>query len=199
MNVVGGGGFGTLTQAFGTVISRLVPPRSGAFTRITKVVYTAAGTAHTITVMRHIGTRVKLTSAASINQAVINLSADPGNTGNAIAANDWIALRHDDGITRLHRVSSVSTLAITLTANLTVAASANQPVWFFGAVGDTDPKIGEAHNALAGIASATTTYEDAPDGAGLFSSHASFEPILVQSNNATAAGTLQQLTYKHTT
>lgn len=198
MNVTGGGGFGKLTQTAGTVISRLIPPKSGNITRLTKLVYTADTTAHTVTVCRPIGTRVKLSSGASAGQAVINLSADPGPSGNGIAANDFICLKHDDGVYRLHKVSSVSTLAITLTANLSVVASANQPVWFFGAIADTDPNIGEAHNSLRGIASATTTYEDAPDGAGLFASHNTFEPLLVQSNNATAAGTLEQLNWKWT-
>lgn len=198
MKTVGGGGFGKLTQTADTVISRLIPPRSGAVTRLTKLVYTAQGTAHVVTVMRAIGTRVKLTSGASTSQAVINVSANPGPSGNALAANDYLCLRHDDGVYRLHLVSSISSLAVTLSSNLTVVASANQPVWMFGVAADTDPNIGEAHNSLRGVASQTTTYEDAPDGAGLFASHDPFEPILVQSNNATAAGTLEQLCWKWT-
>jgi hypothetical protein len=196
MNVVGGNGFGKLTQTAGTVISRLLPPRSGAYTRLMKLVYTAAGTAHVLTVMRAIGTRVKLSAGASASQAVISLTANPGPSTNLLAANDYLCLKHDDGVYRLHKVSSIATLDVTLTANLPAVASINSPVWMFGVAADTDPTIGEAHNSLRGVASVTSTYvDDSPNGAGLFASHNTFEPLLVQSDNATAAGTLEQCNY----
>lgn len=201
MNVIGGNGLGKLTQAFGTLIQRLIPPKSGAITRLTTLVYTAQGTAHVITVLRSIG-KTKLSSAASASQAVINLVADPGPTipsANPIAANDYVAMQSDDGVTRLYKVSSVATLAITLTSNVVYAASAGRPVWFFGITTDTDPNTGEAHPTLRGVASQTTTYTDVNnDGAGIFATHNTFEPLMINSDNATAAGTLEQSTWKWT-
>lgn len=192
MIAYGGNGAGNLTQAAGTVISFLIPPHLSGFTRISKVVYTAGTTAHTLKFCRPIG-KTTASAAAAAGQAVINLTADPGPTGNPIAANDLLAIRETDGVTRLYTVSSVATLAITLTGNLTAGAAAGASVWTFGVIGDTDPVIGTAHPSLGGTASATTTYEEREGG--LFASHLKDSPILFQSNNATVAGTLQQLNW----
>ncbi len=198
MLAFGGNGIGNKSVAFGTTITFLVPP-SGTTkpgrTRISKCVYTAAGTAHTLTFLRPIN-KTTASSAAASGQAVINLTADPGVTGNLIAANDLLAVRETDGVTRLYVVSSVSSLAITLTGNLTAGAAAGAKVWNFGIVSDTDPAIGMAHPSLRGIASATTTYSDTD--AGLFAGHENDSPILFSSNNATATGTLEQLNWAYT-
>lgn len=198
----GGNGDGKKTQTAGTVIQYLVPPDVRGFTRISNIVYTAAGTAHTLTFMRPIG-RTTVASAGATGQAVVNITADPGvaagyaGISNAIAANDFVAIRTaSDGITRLYKVSSVSTLAITMTANLVVAVAAGDIFWFFGITTDTDGVTGSAHPALNGTASATTTYTDTTGG--VVSSFRVYEPILVNSDNATAAGTLQQINWAYT-
>lgn len=198
----GGNGSGGQTQTAGTVIRQLVPPNRLGYTRVTKVVYTCAGTAHTVTCLRPLG-KTTIASAGAAGQAVINLTADPGvaaaygGISNAIAANDLVAIRTaSDGITRLYTVSSVATLAITLTGNLSVAVAAGDTVWFFGITTDTDGRTGAAHPALLPPASATTTYEDREGG--VVASVAKDEPILVSSNNATAAGTLAQLSWCYT-
>lgn len=191
----GGNSLGRVTQSSGTVINRLVPPRRGAFTRVTKIVYTAAATAHTLTAMRSLGTTT-LSAAAAASQAVINLTADPGPSGNGIAANDYLAIENDDGTVFLDTVSSVSSLAITMTTNLATALSAGQRVWFFGVAANTDPKLLAAHTAFTLTASVTTTYSEPV--VGVIASHEENEPILLQSNNATNAGTLEQVTWIHT-
>ena len=191
----GGNTLGKKTQTAGTVINRLVPGRKNAITRITKIVYTAAATAHTITVMRVLGSTT-LSAAAAASQAVINLVADPGPSGNGIAANDYLAIENDDGTVFLDTVSSVSSLAITMTTNLVTALSAGAKVWFFGVAANTDPKLLEAHMTLTGTASVTTTYSESV--VGVFASHEEYEPILVQSNNASNAGTIEQVSYIHT-
>lgn len=195
MLAFGGNGVGRLTQSAGTRIRVLVPPDPRGRTRITKVTYTAQGTGHTLTFARPIG-RTTTTSAAASGQAVINIATDPNPSGNALAANDLLAIRETDGVTRLYTVSSVSGLQITLTSNLSAGVVSGAKVWSFGALTDTLPDTGRAHETLNGTASATTTYEDRQ--AGVFATYANDDPILFDSDNATAAGTLQQLSYTYT-
>lgn len=190
------------TVAADTVINRLVPPRAGMLTRVGKVVVTAAGTAHALTALRKIG-RTTASAAFASGQAVINLTADPGTltlngvaNANGIAANDYVAVRESDGITRLYKVSSVSTLAITMTGNFTTGGAAGADVWFFGVAADTDPNTGSAHPAFTVPASATTTLTG--QNGGLTASTGYDEPILVQDNNATAAGVIEQIEYAYT-
>lgn len=188
----GGNGRGKKTQAAGTTIEVLVPPHVSGVTHITKIVYTAAGTAHTITVMRPVG-RTTASAAASTGQAVVAFTADP----NTIAANDWVAIRHStDGVTRQYKVSSVAGLNVTMTANLGATVAAGDKIWVFGVAGDTNPTDGEAHPGLTGTASVTTSYSDSDSG--VVSSYAKDDPLLVQSNNATAAGTIEQVSYSYT-
>lgn len=192
MNSFAGNGRGTKTAAAGTKIRHLIQPNQQGRTRVSKVVYTAAGTAHTLTFLRPIG-RTTTTAATAAAVAVINLTADPGVTGNLIAANDLLAVRETDGVTRLYVVSSVSTLAITLTAGLTAGVASGGRVWNFGVSGDTNPADGEAHPAFAGTASATVTYSDAEGG--IVATFLQDDPILFESDNSTAAGTLNQLSW----
>lgn len=196
MQAYGGYGFGKKTIAFGTRIQRLVPPKVGGILRITNLVYTAAGTAHLLTLARPIG-RTTLSAAAAGAQAVVNLTADPGAAiSNAIAANDYVAVRETDNVTRFYKVSSVSTLAITLTANLVTGAAAGAKFWFFGILTDTDPVTGEAHPTFDGTASVTSTYTDRE--VGVVATLQADDPILFDSDNGTATGILAQLSFGYT-
>lgn len=194
---IGGNSFGLKSVAFGTKINQLVQPMRRFLTRISKLVATAAGTAHTLTVLRPIG-RTTASAAFASGQAVINLVADPGTTvaSNAIAANDLVAVRESDGITRLYTVSSVSGLAITMTGNFTTGGAAGADVWDFGIASDTDPYTGQAHQAYNVPASATTTWSDTVGGVA--ASNNRDEPLLVQDSNATATGTIEQVSYAYT-
>lgn len=194
-NVIGGNGIGKNTASAGTRIKVLIPPDTRGYTRITKIVYTAQATAHTLTIARPIG-RTTASAYAASGQAVINLTADPNPSGNAIATNDLLAIKETDNVVRLYTVSSVATLAITLTSNLSVGVAQGAKVWSFGILGDSVPETGRAHDTLDGTASQTTEYEDRE--AGLFASFYRDEPILFDSDNATNAGTLKQLTYAYT-
>lgn len=208
----GGNGFGYLTATAGTVINCLLPPRVGYNTHLTKLVYTAAATAHLITAMRSITqyqsttlnanlqSWVPLLSAAAKSQAVVPLSAQPGTTAHPIAANDWCAITEVDGVTRFYQVTSAATLAtVTLTANLVAGAAINAPFWLFGTTTTVDPWNGLAHQQFQAIASVTTTYDqDGGDMLGLLATYLTQSPILLQSNNATNAGFLQQASFNHT-
>lgn len=201
-----GNGDGGKTQTAGTIIQYLIPPSPTSvkgITRITNLTYTSGSTAHTLTVLRPLG-RTTVASAGATGQAVVNLTADPGvaagygGINNGISANDFVAIRTaSDGITRLYKVSSVSTLAVTMTANLTVAVAAGDFVWLFGITSDTDGRTGSAHPALKPPASATTVYSDS--NGGVIATIGAFEPMLLNSDNATAAGTIAQISWQYTT
>jgi hypothetical protein len=191
----GGNGGGSKTAAANTEITFLVPPDVRGYTRVTKAVYRSGSTAHTLTTMRPLG-RTTAAAVAAISQAVVSLTAQP-QSGNNVAANDYIAIRHSaDGVTRLYKVSSVSSLDITMTANFTVAVAAGDKVWFFGAIGDTDPLTGYAHPTFLPPASATTTFEDRE--AGIVATHAKDDPIAVHSGNATAQSWLELTAWTYT-
>jgi hypothetical protein len=203
--------YGLKTETADTVITQLVEPRRNLFTHIAAISYRAAGTAHTLTIMRPFA-RTTLTAAAAGAQAVINIAADPGNypatvrtADNAIAANDYVVVELPDGTFHIGIVSSVATLAITLTANLpTLGAASGAKVWFFGVAANTNPNDAQANPTFTMTASAITTLGNdpgeamgsvcgsfvGPTGLGL---DGKYEPLLVQSNNATAQGFLESV------
>jgi hypothetical protein len=196
-NTFGGNVAAGITATAGTVITVVAPAHRQGRTRVTKVSYTGTGTAHTLTAMRPLS-RTTLSANAAASQAVINLTGDPGtlfSPANVIAANDYLVIRHDDGTFGVYKVSSVSTLQITLTGNLSVACSAGATVWFLGITTDTDPATGLAHPAWT---LGTTTNSLTGDGDVLVNSHQEDSPILLYSNNATNAGTFIEVIFRHT-
>lgn len=207
-NQYGGSSNGKVTQTAGTLINSVIQPLARAISRVGKFVYTCGSTAHTITALRCIG-RTTCTAVGAAGQAVINIAADPGittglysRTGvaivgtNAIAANDILIIRETDGIARQYKVSSVATLAITLTANLAVGVAIGSSVWDFGIISDTDPRTGTAHVTFLMTVSIDNTISD--DVGGVPGTLGADEPIILQSDNATVAGTMQYATFAYT-
>lgn len=223
--------FSGQTQTAGTAIAIGIPPwrggnqatllyavdatkgpnwnKPGAITHITKLGLLTGSTAHSVIVMRPFNWTT-VASAAAINQAVINITADPGiystnykypsnlGTGtaavanNAIAASDYVAFQLVDGTWVFDTVSSVSTLAITMTTsvpNVTgggVAAGA--PFFFFGISTDKDPATGAVSPTIQPNVSVFTDFSDV--GQGIAESLHSGDPLLVFDGNATAADTI---------
>lgn len=198
MNSFSGNGIGNKTAAAGTAITFLIPPHQLGFTRITKLVQTTGNTTHNLTHLRPIGkTQAYAASAAGIN--TVNTTAEMGATGNALAANDLVAIRETDNVTRLYTVSAVPAgypNNVTFTANLTAGVAQGAKMWNFGLFSDTDPVIGMAHPSVRGIANTTTSYEDREGG--IFAGHEVDSPILFYSANGTNAGTLEQLSWGYT-
>jgi hypothetical protein len=198
-----------------------VKTRSPFFTHITSVVYTTTTTAHIIYLMRP-KNYTTVASAAAISQAVINITADPGIystnfdplgwwggfangvtkpaccVDRGIAANDFCAYQLKDGTWVFDTVSSVSTLAITMTTNVFNVTGggvlANAPFYFFGLVGDIVPQTGQVHTSTNSLA---TTNNQAmlrdTTGVGHFQAFNGGDPLLVVSSNATNAGILEQV------
>ncbi len=215
ISIVGAQGFGQVTNASGgTVFSLLVPGRVGAITRLLSLTYTPPSNAQVLTCLRPLGqvqpvanlpiqSYTTVSAAAASGQAVVNIAAQPGSAAHGIQANDFVAITESDGIQRLHKVSSVSTLAITLTTNLVTGVTAtgqysvaanNCYFWCFGATGTTDPNSGSVHPQLNVTASTNLVLaDDTGTGAGVLATYLTNSPILIQSNNATAQGYLQQV------
>ena len=166
MNAFGGNGTGNLTATAGNAIRYLIQPHSQGFTRVTKNVYTAQGTAHTLTFLRPIG-RTTASAGASSGQANVSFTGQAGPSGNLLAANDLVAIREIDGVTRFYVVSSVPggyPGTVVLTSNLVAGVAAGEKIWNFGIVGDTNPADGATHPSLRGIASQTTPTRTARRG-----------------------------------
>ena len=212
-------GYGKLTQLANTVITRLVEPVRGAFTRLVYAEYTAGVTAHTLTVMRPLNV-VYFTAVGAAGQAVVNISADPGAypancqlAANNIAANDFVVYEAANGTYVLDTVSSVSTLAITLNNNLpTGGVALGGKFWWFGIITDTNPADNNPHPqytlAASGLTSlggkaghsiggfvGTIPNPNTNFGAG---NDGRYQPIIVHSGNATNAGVLEQVTAIYT-
>lgn len=184
--------FGTKTASAGTVITRVIPPKTGARTRATGFSYIAAATAHTLSFMVCMDGTTALTTDAESGQAVINLNRLPqASDGSAIAANDWVVLRYEDGSWSEHMVSSLSGLAVTLSANLTAKVLSGSTVYFMGAPAD------HANRQFTCAASVTTQIVGSPT-APLAAGAAVGSPMVVHSNNATNAGTLTWLSFAYT-
>lgn len=200
-NGFGGGGFGHRTAAAGTPIDRLVPPRRGSLLRVTTLKAEGADAFHRVTALRPLG-RTRASSSTSAGNAVLHLLADPGPTGNAVAAGDLVAVREIDNVVRKYEVLSVASLNVTLTGTLVAGAAAGADVWDFGVEADEDPRTGEAHPYWE-LGAATVTLTD--DGGGVVASAASDEPILLRHSNddtgtsGHVAGALLQTSYVYTT
>lgn len=178
------------TAVAGTAIRMLVPPKPNFIARLVQFVYAALGTAHVLTVLRSLG-RTTARAAAAAGQAVVTVAAEMGPSGNLLAANDLVAAREVDGITRLYVVSAVPSSYpgdVTMTGSFTAGLAAGADLWNFGITSDTDPKTGLAHQTADLTLSATTTLNDST--IGIARSHAPDEPLLLSVDNATTAGAL---------
>lgn len=197
--------YGRITQNAGTKITRLVEPCRAAYTTLTYLEAIVDATAHILTVMRPLGSTT-LSAAAATGQAVVNITANPGNyTGygtadNNIATSDFCAVECDDGLIH-HGTITLSTLEVTFAGNLPCAASAGNRFWMFGTETDVNPFDGLAHPRFTLAASGRTTFGDAPGDtlAGWIGSFRREEPLLLVIDNGTNATTLERVTAAYTT
>lgn len=194
------------TQIADTIITQLVPPLKGAFTGITRLAYTNQGTAHVLTIMRPLNWTTFSADAAS-GQAVVNVVVNPGAyatswkygrpgatpsvADNLVAANDWVVYELPDGNYVLDTVASISGLAITLTTNVPTGGVKNGGrLWCFGVTTDLNPQTTVAHTQFPLPVSATTVFANKNDV--FYRSLNKYDPLILHSDNATAAGTLRR-------
>lgn len=180
---------------------------------VTDFVYRVSTTGHTITVMRPLN-YTTLSADASASQAVVNISADPGlyqtsgrwkyalpnaqtapsTANNAIAASDYVMYQAAAGQWVVDTVSSVSSLAITLTNNLpTGGAKKGALFYFFGITTDTDPATNEAHVQFDITAGSALGEYKLQSQSGLWHGLHQGDPAIFHSSNATAQGYFELL------
>lgn len=194
-NDMGAWGRGKRTETAGTVINTLVPGTPGAYTYLTFARYTAQGTAHTLTMLRG-QTHAECATAAAAAATAITVDRDmQDGAGNALAANDYVAIKLDNGDWHLGLVDTSgwtdANNTITLTSGTAIptgrSVAVGAPVVSFGVAGDAN----HAAYTLTGTASATSNYPAVANAGPLAKSPQRNSPILLQSNNATAAGTIE--------
>lgn len=178
--------FGYHTESAGTVIQSNIPGQSGRRIGLIELLYTAAATAHTASLMYApdlAGCRTTASAAAASGQAVLNVTDAPTDpAGNAVASGDHIAYQLSDGTWEFNTVASLAVKAITLTNNIgTPGVAIGGLVRIFGVVAD-----GAIIN-FAMAAAATTEY-----GAGKLVAAMPIvgDPAILQVNNVTNAGFL---------
>ncbi len=171
---------GENTETLDTVIRAFIPPKARTKILITTFKYTAAATAHVLSIIQVRG-RTTVASDAAASQKVVNLVAQP-EAGNDVAAADLMAFELANGLVIFDVVASVVTLAITMTVNFAQIVKAGSPVWFFGVAGDSGV------DTLALKLSTQTSHVD--DLAGVISATEQGDPLILESDNATAAGFL---------
>lgn len=185
--------YGTKTETAGTIIKRVIPPRSGARAKVGGLSYTAAATAHTLSVLTTVNT-VSVASEAASGQAVVNISSVPTTfDGSIVAANDWFVLQYEDGTWDAHIVNSISGKAVTFAANLSQKVLADSQAFFMGAPAD------HSDRQFTIDASQTLTIAGGDDRLGFGTGSSNGTPILVHSTNATNAGLLRWLAYYYGT
>lgn len=197
--------YGYLTKTAGTIIQQLIRPFKGARTKITWLKYTCGTTVHIGLIKMPIGTTA-LSAAAAAGQAVITLAAQPTAARN-IAVADYIVVERKEtasgrGLATwelylLHAstapvVNSDGTITVTLAANVAGAHLIGQKVWLMSLSTDVVPGYNQVCTVYSLTVSATT---ELPSNAlaaagGIASSWGDYEPLVFESNNATAAGFL---------
>lgn len=191
---------GRLTASAGTPLRLLIPPAMrGARTRITGLSYRAAGTAHTLTVLKALE-RTTTAAAANSGATTVTLSS-LAFRGDILAANDHLVIMHADRTFGVYVVSSVNTATrvVTLATALTAAVNAGAPVWIMGAVSESEHiQIGTTANTLltltndlAGIA--VSGYRSTVGGT-VYQRSGNDDPLIVYSPNDTAAGVIELCT-----
>ncbi len=206
--VVGRRAYGRLTQTFGTVIRQMIEPWDGALTQVASLLTTTSTTAHILTLMRPFA-RTTFSAVGAGTQQIVNINADPGaygtstgltlaTTNNAIAGSDVIVYQAADGTFVLDTVSSVATLAITMTTNLpTCGVKAGDSFWFFGIETDTNPN-NNAANPRWNLNASTVNVWGRGDGMasipglkGLGLDNGVRQPLVLSIDNGTAASIIE--------
>jgi len=188
------------TQSAGTVIAALVSPKSGYHTVLTSLNYKSLDTQHTITILKPVAkTFANGAAAAAQKDLILDVNTSGGGAAGlkldgseALAGSDYLAWENGSGGYDFDLIASVatSTETVTLTSNIPVAIADGAPVWaFYEVARSTHMKL------LPAVADGTlfdlvrSSYLDPISG--IADTDNPNEPLLIYSNNATAAGHLE--------
>lgn len=196
MLFIGGEGIGKKTATAGTRIKALIGGNvKSFFTHLLNIRITTGATAHTLTVMRAppgTGFRSRVTSDLAAAGTALVVDDDLTDAdGNALAANDYVAVKLDNGTWHLSLASGWDgpTNTITLATAIPTGRSAKRgaQVVSFGAHGDT-------YHATQQFASASGATNNIPALAGqdfsLIRAACEGEPLLLDIDNGTNASTI---------
>lgn len=197
--------FGYKSVAFGTIIQQNIPPIGAGFrSALLRAVYTAAGTAHTLSLLYPatnngghapsaatlLGSKNTASAAHLAGVTIINVTNAPKDpAGNATAQYDIIAYECTDGTWEFNEVVSLSTKAITVGTATAKAIASGAKVRILGVLAD-------GYNMQLPCAASVTTEWDG-DGDILLMHPDMGEPAVLQSNNATATGFLLQALFAY--
>lgn len=195
LNAISAFGRGKKTETAATRIRVLVPGDPHGFTYLSFLRYTVSTTAHTLTMMRGQTHSKAAAAAAAAAVEIVVEDAMLDAAGNALAASDLVAIELDDGSWHLGIVDTsgwtAGTKTITLTSGTAIPAGrsvlAGAAVISYGVAGDS----GHANYQLATGTSATVNYPAVANAGPLAKSPQRNSPIIIDSDNATAAGTIE--------
>jgi len=182
--------YGSQSVAFGTNMTRLIPPKSGMHSCVGTQRYEAAGTAHNMTVMPAIKELYVTEDQAAAGTTLKLNDAPTDYNGGAAASGDWISVQHQDGSYGEYKVSSISALTITITA-LTKAVKAGARFFFHGTPGSA----GDHSASNFTMKASTITELVAGDFRNTNGTGGKDKPILIVVDNATATGTWYKCAY----
>lgn len=182
---------GKKTASAGTAIMAVVPAIPKMTAHLINVTYNCGATAHTLTLMKPLEPALELAEDIAGSGTGLELVAQP-SSGN-IANSDIVVIQLDNGDFHASLLSSVDGLTATVSA-LPSAASAGNKVWTFGATSEA------GHSALTMVASKSHPENTYPQTGQtvLFSAGGVFQPLIVHSDNATNAGTIENLEAAYT-
>lgn len=176
------------TEAGGTAIDEEIPGSDGLRLALIGYGYTAAATAHLMSLMYAGGTRTTAAAEAALGQKDLVCAVapkDPG--GNVVAASDIVAYKVADGSWEFNVVASLSDATITFAVNIAKVVPAGAAIRVFGVVGDG------ARFDLGLPASAVT------DRSGVIYAINPFkgDPFYVSVDNGTNAGSINNLLFAY--
>lgn len=198
LNAIAAFGRGKKTATAGTRIRALVPGDKHGYTYITFFRYTVSTTAHTLTLMRG-QSRGKATAAvAEGGTSLVVDTALKDGAGNAIAANDVVAYETVDNGWVLDTVSGWDATSKTITLTTGPASGSGgiavgAKVVAFGVAGDA----GHADYQFASGTSTTASFPAVANAGPLCKGAAINDPVIFDSDNATAAGTLEGISAEY--
>lgn len=191
---IGGGGIGKKTATAGTRIRFLLGGNgrfSRLFTHLINIRVVTSTTAHVLTVLRGMDRAEVASDLAAAGTALVVTKALLDGAGNAIAANDLLAIRLDNGDWHLSTISAWDSGTKTATLNTAIptgrTAKKGAQVVSYGVQSDS----GHADFTFDLAVSTTNQFPAvAMDGSSLVRATAPGEPLLIDIDNGTAASTV---------
>jgi len=129
-------GYETCTTSASVLIVE-IPGRSGKRIAIRAFGFMMGGTIEAFTFMQSLG-KTTLAADVATTLSTLNLTGEPGPSGNSLAAGDYVCVIQDDGDYHFSEVGAVTGLSvITLCTVLGGSTAAGQTVYDLGVHGDS--------------------------------------------------------------